>query len=123
MFTLTPHRPCEIRSAATDRRSRRGTLSGRGARFLVGLGRPNRLRSRYLIRGAPAAPAPSALAQAAREFPALACPGNGDDVEIGTLRIAFRYESDLAEKFVGAVVVTFGLQDLQAVVVECATSG
>jgi hypothetical protein len=36
------------------------------------------------------------------------------------LRIAFRYERELASKCIGAVVVTFGLQDLQAFVVECA---
>jgi uncharacterized membrane protein len=44
-------------------------------------------------------------------------------MSIGALRFALRDERDLAEKFVRAVVVTFGLQDLQAVIVECASGG
>jgi len=75
-------------------------------------------------RIAHADPGASALAQSALEFPAVACADDGDDVEIQALgRIAFRYERDLAEKFIGVVVVTFGLQDLQALVVERAAGG
>jgi hypothetical protein len=60
-------------------------------------------------------PGTSALAQSALEFPTVAGASDGDDVEIEALRrIAFRYERDRAEKFIGAVVVTFGLQDVQA---------
>src|SRR5215470_12296424 len=55
--------------------------------------------------------APSALAQAAADFPARACSCHADDIEIGALRIAPRYERDLAEKFIGAVVATFGLHE------------
>jgi hypothetical protein len=68
--------------------------------------------------------APSTLAQAAADFPATTCSRHADDVEVGAIRIALRYECDLAEKFIGAAVgLTFGLQHLQAVVVKRATGG
>src|ERR1700730_8206605 len=61
----------------------------------------------------------STLAQSALERPSVADAGDGDDVEIQSLgRIALRYERDLAEKSIGAAVVTFGLQNLQALVVQ-----
>jgi hypothetical protein len=61
-------------------------------------------------------------AQAARELPVFACTRKGDNVEIGALWLTFRYEPDLAEKYVFAVVTTVGFQDLQAVVVEWAAN-
>ena len=75
-------------------------------------------------RHAPVMAFPSALAQPALEFPAVARAGDGDDVEIQALRrIAFRYERDFAEKSTGGVVVTPGSQDLQALVVQRAAGG
>jgi hypothetical protein len=57
-------------------------------------------------------------------LPAVASAGDRDDVEIKALRrVTLRYERDFAEKSIGASVVTFGLEDLQALILERAAGG